>query len=93
MSTTGTGKMAPLVAWAYLVVTTIAEMAIASNYIHLTGVYDTGVIAVLVGSQVLAMSAIFLRLKYESKSIVGIAGASIFFALLAVVLFLASLGH
>jgi hypothetical protein len=93
MSTAGASRIAPVAAWAYLVVTTIAEMAIAENYIHLTGFYNPGVIGALVASQVIAMSAIFLRLKYESKSIVGLAGASIFFALLAVVLFLASLGH
>jgi hypothetical protein len=93
MSTTDTSRTAPLAAWAYLIVTTIAEMAIANKYIPLSGVYNPGVIAALVATQVVAMGAIFLRLKYESKSIVAIAGASIFFAVLAAVLFIASLGH
>jgi hypothetical protein len=93
MSTTTTGRTAPLAAWAYLIVTTIAEMAIANNYIHLTGIYDPITIGVLVATQVIAMGTIFLRLKYEPRSIVGVAGASIFFAVLAVVLFIASLGH
>jgi hypothetical protein len=93
MSTTNTSRTAPLVAWAYLIVTTIAEMAIANNFIHINGIYNPVLIAALVTTQVIAMGAIFLRLKYEPRSIVGVAGASIFFAVLAVVLFIASLGH
>jgi hypothetical protein len=36
---------------------------------------------------------VFLRLKYEPRGIVGIAAASLFFAVLAVVLALGSIGH
>ena len=44
-------------------------------------------------SQILSVAMVFLRLKYEPRGIVGLAAASLFFAVLAVVLALGSIGH
>ena len=89
--TTDLRKTAPIATWLYLVVTIIIELYLATTYIGTT--YGDASIGVLAASQVFAVALVYLRLKYETRSIVGVALASLFFAVLAVVLFLASLGH
>jgi Prokaryotic Cytochrome C oxidase subunit IV len=79
--------------WSYLVVATLFEWASAKNLLSLSTIYVNIVIAVLAASQILAVASVFLRLKYEPRGIVGIAAASLFFAVLAVVLALGSIGH
>jgi hypothetical protein len=89
-----TAMITPLAAWAYLVAATLAEMALASNYFPLkNATYTNSIIAVLAATQVFAVSLVYLRLKYETRGVLAVAGASLFFSVLAVVLFLASLGH
>ena len=84
----------PLAAWAYLVAATLVEMALTNNYFPLKNVtYSRSIIAVLAATEVFAVSLVYLRLKYETRGVLAIAGASLFFSVLAVVLFLASLGH
>jgi len=84
---------APIVVWSYLVVAALMEWALAKNLLSLGTIYTNIVIAVLAASQILAVAMVFLRLKYEPRGIVGIAAASLFFAVLAVVLALGSIGH
>ncbi len=83
----------PIAIWSYLVVATLLEWALARNLLSLATIYANIAIAVLAASQILAVATVFLRLKYESRGIVGIAAASVFFAVLAVVLALGSIGH
>ena len=83
----------PIAVYSYLVVATILEWALAKNFLSLTAIYSNIVIAVLAASQILAVAMVFLRLKYEPRGIIGIAAASLFFAVLAVVLALGSIGH
>lgn len=83
----------PIAVWSYLVVATLLEWALAKNLLSLSTIYTNIVIAVLAASQILAVATIFLRLKYEPRGIVGLAAASLFFAVLAVVLALGSIGH
>ena len=84
---------APIAVWSYLVVAALLEWAFAKNLLSLGTIYTNIVIAVLAASQILAVAMVFLRLKYEPRGIVGIAAASLFFAVLAVVLALGSIGH
>ena len=84
---------APIAVWSYLVVAALLEWALAKNLLSLGTIYTNIVIAVLAASQILAVAMVFLRLKYEPRGIVGIAAASLFFAVLAVVLALGSIGH
>ena len=84
---------APIVVWSYLLVAALMEWALAKNLLSLGTIYTNIVIAVLAASQILAVAMVFLRLKYEPRGIVGIAAASLFFAVLAVVLALGSIGH
>ncbi len=84
---------APIAVWSYLIVATVLEWALAKNILSLTTIYTNIVIAVLAASQILAVAMVFLRLKYEPWGVVGIAAASVFFAVLAVVLALGSIGH
>ena len=89
-----TTMITPLAAWVYLVAATLVEMALANNYFPLkNATYANSIIAVLAATQVFAVSLVYLRLKYETKGVLAVAGASLFFSVLAVVLFLASLGH
>ena len=83
----------PVAVWSYLVVATLLEWALAKNFLSTNTIYSNVVIAILAASQILAVAMIFLRLKYEPRGIVGIAAASLFFAVLAVVLALGSIGH
>jgi heme/copper-type cytochrome/quinol oxidase subunit 4 len=83
----------PIAVWSYLVVATLLEWALAKNFLSLSTIYANIVIAVLAASQILTVALVFLRLKYEPRGIVGIATASLFFAVLAVVLALGSIGH
>ena len=83
----------PIAVWSYLVVATLLEWALAKNFLNLSTIYTNVVIAALAASQILAVAMVFLRLKYEPRGIVGIAAASLFFAVLAVVLALGSIGH
>src|SRR5207249_11852585 len=83
----------PIAVWSYLVVATLFEWALAKNFLSPTTIYTNIVIAALAASQILAVAMVFLRLKYEPRGIVGIAAASIFFAVLAVVLAFGSIGH
>ena len=83
----------PIAIWSYLVVATLLEWALARNLLSLATIYANIAIAVLAASQILAVATVFLRLKYEPRGIVGIAAASLFFAVLAVVLTLGSIGH
>jgi len=83
----------PIAIWSYLVVATLLEWALARNLLSLATIYANIAIAVLAASQILAVAMVFLRLKYEPRGIVGIAAASLFFAVLAVVLTLGSIGH
>ncbi len=84
---------APIAVWSYLVVAALLEWAFAKNLLSLGMIYTNIVIAALAASQILAVAMVFLRLKYEPRGIVGIAAASLFFAVLAVVLTLGSIGH
>ena len=84
---------APIAVWSYLVVAALLEWALAKNLLSLGTIYTNIVIAALAASQILAVAMVFLRLKYEPRGIVGIAAASLFFAVLAVVLALGSIGH
>jgi len=84
---------APIAVWSYLVVAALLEWALAKNLLSLGTIYTNIVIAALAASQILAVAMVFLRLKYEPHGIVGIAAASLFFAVLAVVLALGSIGH
>jgi len=77
----------PIAVWSYLVVATLFEWALAKNFLSPTTVYTNA------ASQILAVAMVFLRLKYEPRGIVGLAAASLFFAVLAVVLALGSIGH
>jgi heme/copper-type cytochrome/quinol oxidase subunit 4 len=83
----------PIAVWSYLVVATLLEWALAKNFLSLSTIYTNIVLAVLAASQILIVALVFLRLKYEPRGIVGIAAASLFFAVLAVVLALGSIGH
>lgn len=83
----------PIVAWSYLVATILVEAALANNFFALGTTYSNIAIAILISSQIATMGAVFLRLKYEPRSVVGIAAVSLFFAVLAVVLALGSIGH
>ena len=83
----------PVAVWSYLIVATVLEWALAKNLLSLTTTYTNIIIAVLAASQILAVAMVFLRLKYEPHGVVGIAAASVFFAVLAVVLALGSIGH
>ncbi len=83
----------PIAVWSYLIVATVLEWALAKNLLSLTTTYTNIIIAVLAASQILAVAMVFLRLKYEPHGVVGIAAASVFFAVLAVVLALGSIGH
>ncbi len=83
----------PIAVWSYLVVATLLEWVLAKNLPSLGTIYTNIVIAALAASQILAVAMVFLRLKYEPRGIVGIAAASLFFAVLAVVLALGSIGH
>jgi hypothetical protein len=84
---------AALAVWSYLVVATLLEWALARDFFTMGSFYTNVVIAFLVASQITTVATIFLRLKYEPRSVVGLAGASLFFAVLAVVLALGSIGH
>ncbi|OLB46620.1 hypothetical protein AUH73_07010 [archaeon 13_1_40CM_4_53_4] len=83
----------PIAVWSYLVAASLLEWALAKNLLSLTTIYANIAIAALAASQILAVAMVFLRLKYEPRGIVGIAAASLFFAVLAVVLALGSIGH
>ena len=83
----------PMAVWSYLVVATLLEWALAKNFLGLGTIYTNVGIAVLTASQITTVAAVFLRLKYEPRSVVGIAGASLFFAVLAVILALGSIEH
>jgi len=83
----------PVAVWSYLVAATLLEWTLAKNLLSLTTIYTNVAIAVLAASQILALAMVFLRLKYEPRGVVGIAAASLFFAVLAVVLALGSIGH
>src|SRR5947209_20123261 len=83
----------PIAVWSYLVVATLFEWALAKSFLSLSTIYTNIVIAALAASQILTVALVFLRLKYEPRGIVGIAAASLFFAVLAVVLALGSIGH
>jgi hypothetical protein len=86
-------KITPVAAWFYLIVATLLEAALANKALSLSTTYTNIAIGVLAASQVAIVGAIFLGLKYEPRAVVGIAVASLFFAVLAVVLALGSLGH
>jgi len=86
-------KITPFAAWSYLVITTLLEAALANKVLSLSTTYANIAIGVLAASQVATVGAIYLGLKYEPRAVVGIAVASLFFAVLAVVLALGSLGH
>jgi len=86
-------KMTPVAAWSYLVIATLLEAALANKVLSLNTTYANIAIGVLAASQVATVGAIYLGLKYEPRAVVGIAVASLFFAVLAVVLALGSLGH
>ena len=83
----------PIAVWSYLVVATLLEWALAKSVLNLTTIYANIAIGLLAASQIFAVATIFLRLKYEPRGVVGIAAASVFFAVLAVVLALGSIGH
>ncbi len=83
----------PIAVWSYLVAATLLEWALAKNFLSLTTIYTNIAIAVLAASQIFSVAMVFLRLKYEPRGVVGIAAASLFFAVLAVVLALGSIGH
>lgn len=83
----------PIAVWSYLVVATLLEWALAKNFLGLTTLYSNIVIGLLAASQIFTVAMVFLRLKYEPRGVVGIAAASVFFAVLAVVLALGSIGH
>jgi len=83
----------PIAVWSYIVVATLFEWALAKNFLSPTTIYTNIVIASLAATQILAVAMVFLRLKYEPRGIVGLAAASLFFAVLAVVLALGSIGH
>ena len=83
----------PIAVWSYLVVAILFEWALAKSFLSLSTIYSNILIAALAASQILTVAMVFLRLKYEPRGIVGIAAASLFFAVLAVVLALGSIGH
>ena len=83
----------PIAVWSYLVVAILFEWALAKNFLSLSTIYSNILIAALAASQILTVAMVFLRLKYEPRGIVSIAAASLFFAVLAVVLALGSIGH
>ena len=86
-------KITPIAAWSYLVVATLLEATLANKVLSLSITFTNIAIALLAASQVATVGAIYLGLKYEPRAVVGIAVASLFFAVLAVVLALGSLGH
>lgn len=86
-------KATPIAVWSYLMIATLLEAVLAKNFFSLGTIYTNVTIAILAASEIAAVGAVFLRLKYEPRSVLGLAGASIFFAVLAVVLALGSLGH
>ena len=83
----------PIAVWSYLIIATLMEWALAKNILTLDLLYTNIAIGVLAASQILTIASVFLRLKYEPRGVVGIAAASVFFAVLAVVLALGSIGH
>jgi heme/copper-type cytochrome/quinol oxidase subunit 4 len=86
-------RITPIAVWAYLVIATIIEAMLVNNPAGLGPALATTTILVLAATQVGGIAAVNMHLKDEPRSVVGVAGASIFFAVLAVVLFLASIGH
>ena len=86
-------KITPIAVWSYLVVSTLLEATLANKVVSVSSTYANIAIGVLTASQVGTVGAIYLGLKYEPRAVVGIAVASLFFAVLAVVLALGSLGH
>lgn len=90
MAMTGTRSITSVATWLYLVVTLLIQVFIARGY---TGLYSTAAIVLLAATQVFAVALVYLRLKYETRSIIAVAFGALFFSVLASVLFLASLGH
>jgi len=90
---TAMNKATPPAVWAYLVIATLAEAFLATSLTGLAANTLVVVILVLAATEVGAIGAVFMHLKYEPRAVVGIAAASIFFAVLAVALFLASISH
>lgn len=86
-------KTAPLAIWTYLVVATLSEAYLVSNPVGLGQSLLIALVLVLAATQVGAVASVYMHLRYEPRAVVGIAAASIFFAVLAVALFLASIGH
>ena len=86
-------KTTPVAIWAYLVIATLAQASLATTSLGLTSSIVIVLILLLGATEVGGVAAVFMHLKYEPRSVVAIAAASIFFAVLAVVLFLASIGH
>lgn len=87
-------RITPIAVWTYLVLATLAEASLVSNPLSLGQNLVVAIIFVLAATQVGALASVYMHLKYEPRPVVGIAAASIFFAVLAVALFLASIsGH
>ena len=86
-------KTAPLAIWTYLVVATLSEAYLVSNPVGVGQSLLITLVLVLAATQVGAVASVYMHLRYEPRPVVGIAVASIFFAVLAVALFLASIGH
>jgi cytochrome c oxidase subunit IV len=82
-----------LAVWTYLVVATVAEAYLVSNAVGLGQGLLVALVLALAATQVGAVASVYMHLRYEPRPVVGIAAASIFFAVLAVALFLASIGH
>lgn len=86
-------KATPVAIWAYLVIATLVQVSLATLSLGFTSVLIIVLVLGLGATEVGGIAAVFMHLKYEPKSVVAIAAASIFFAVLAVVLFLGSISH
>ncbi len=86
-------KATPLAVWSYLVAATLVQVSLATLS---TGLASAVVFVMILGlgaTEIGGIAAVFMHLRWEPKSVVAIAAASVFFAVLAVVLFLGSIGH
>ncbi len=86
-------KATPLAIWAYLVAAALVQVSLATLSIGLASAVVIVMILGLGATEIGGIAAVFMHLRWEPKSVVAIAAASVFFAVLAVVLFLGSIGH
>ncbi len=86
-------RTAPVAVWSYLVIATLLEAALVTNLSSLGVLIVDAIVLLLAAGEIFSIGFVYMHLKWEPRSLVGVAVISVFFAVLAVSLSLASLGH